>query len=167
AGDKRFVQVLMLAQSELPLGRRYYWPIYRAAEKHGLPIGIHAGSMYRHATTHVGWPSFHVEDYAAQAQAAQGQVASLIYEGVFQKFPALKVVLLECGVSWVPSFLFRAIAQWRAMRTEVPWVDRSPAEILRSNIRLTAQPFDAPPDAPGLEQLLEQLGSDDVLLYAS
>ena len=30
AADRRFVQVLMLAMGELPLGRRYYWPIYRA-----------------------------------------------------------------------------------------------------------------------------------------
>ncbi|WP_431267011.1 amidohydrolase family protein [Dankookia sp. P2] len=44
ATDPRFVQVLLLAMTEMPLGRRMMWPIYRAAEKHGLPIGIHAGS---------------------------------------------------------------------------------------------------------------------------
>ncbi len=49
ADDRRFVQVLMWAMNELPLGRRFYWPIYRAAEKHALPIGVHAGSLYRHA----------------------------------------------------------------------------------------------------------------------
>ncbi len=49
AADHRFVQVLLLASSELMLGRRYHWPIYRAAERFGLPIGIHAGSMYRYA----------------------------------------------------------------------------------------------------------------------
>ena len=43
--DPRFVQVLLLAMTEMPLGRRQIWPIYRAAEKHGLPIGIHAGSQ--------------------------------------------------------------------------------------------------------------------------
>src|ERR1700761_6220394 len=38
--DERFVQGLMLAMTELPLGRRQNWPIYCAAEKHGLPIGV-------------------------------------------------------------------------------------------------------------------------------
>ena len=57
AGDRRFVQVLMLVMGEMPLGRRQYWPIYAAAERHGLPIGIHAGSSYRHPLTPVGWPS--------------------------------------------------------------------------------------------------------------
>ena len=27
-----------------PLGRRHFWPVYQAAEKHKLPIAIHAGS---------------------------------------------------------------------------------------------------------------------------
>ena len=48
APDRRFVQVMLLVSGELPLGRRQNWPIYAAAERHGLPIGIHAGSTYRH-----------------------------------------------------------------------------------------------------------------------
>ena len=45
AGDKRFVQVLMLAMGEHPLGKSMYWPIYAAAERHGFTVGIHAGSQ--------------------------------------------------------------------------------------------------------------------------
>src|SRR5262245_6975464 len=62
AADQRFVQVLVLAMGESPLGRRHYWPVYAAAERHGLPIGIHAGSSYRNPVTSLGWPSFYVED---------------------------------------------------------------------------------------------------------
>ena len=47
AKDRRFVQILVLAMQETPLGRRHWWPIYAAAERHGLPIGIHPGSTYR------------------------------------------------------------------------------------------------------------------------
>ena len=36
APDRRFVQVLLFAMGEMLLGRRIYWPIYAAAEKHGL-----------------------------------------------------------------------------------------------------------------------------------
>jgi len=45
ASDVRFVSVLVLAQGESLLGRRHYWPVYQAAEKHRLPIAIHAGSQ--------------------------------------------------------------------------------------------------------------------------
>ena len=43
AKDQRFVQVMVLCMQETPLGRRHHWPIFAAAERHGLPIGIHAG----------------------------------------------------------------------------------------------------------------------------
>ena len=98
ATDKRFVQVLMLAMADMPLGRRYYWPIYAAAERHGLPVGIHAGSSYRHPVTAVGWPSFYSEDYVNQAQAFQTQLSSLVCEGVFTKFPKIRMVLIEFGL---------------------------------------------------------------------
>ena len=47
AADRRFVQVLLFAMGEILLGRRILWPVYAAAEKHGLPIGIHAGGTYQ------------------------------------------------------------------------------------------------------------------------
>jgi hypothetical protein len=167
AGDRRFVQILLLAMGEVPLGRRQFWPIYAAAERHGLPIGIHAGSAYRHPVTSLGWPSYYIEDYAAQSQGFQSQVASLITEGVFAKFPALKVVLIESGVTWLPGVLWRFSKFWRGLRTEVPWVDRSPSDIVRDHFRLTIQPLDAPADPDAVERAIEHLRSDDMLLYAS
>src|SRR5579875_2470205 len=95
AGDRRFVQVLMLVSGDMPLGRRLNWPIYEAAERHGLPIGVHAGSLQHHAPTTIGWPSYAVEDYVGHAAAFQTQLISLIAEGVFNKFPALRFVLIE------------------------------------------------------------------------
>jgi predicted TIM-barrel fold metal-dependent hydrolase len=167
AGDKRFVSVLVLVMGELPLGKSFHWPIYRAAEKHGLPICIHLGSSYRHPVTASGWPTYHVEDYVVQTQAFQAQTASLISHGVFQKFPRLKVVLAESGVTWLPTFLWRFSKGWRGLRIEVPWVDRSPLEIVREHFRLTLQPFDAPQDPAEVARALDHLGSEDLLLYSS
>jgi predicted TIM-barrel fold metal-dependent hydrolase len=167
APDKRFVQVLVLAMGEAPLGRREYWPVYEAAERYSLPIGIHAGSSYRHAVTSLGWPSWYVEDYCANAQGFQAQVASLVCEGVFVKYPKLKVVLIESGVTWLPAFLWRLSKFWRGVRAEVPWVDRSPGEIVRNHVRLTIQPFDGPDDPKAVAQLIDHLQSDDMLLFSS
>ena len=76
AADHRFVQVMLLVSGELPLGRRQNWPIYAAAERHGLPLAIHAGSTYRHPSTPVGWSSYLSEDYIGQAGAFQTQLAA-------------------------------------------------------------------------------------------
>lgn len=165
--DRRFVQVLFLASGEQPLGKSMFWPIYRVAEKHGLTIGIHAGSSYHHAPTGSGWPSYYVEDYAATSLAFHMQVGSLIAEGVFVKFPGLKAVMIESGVTWLAPYMWRFSKFWRGVRLEVPWVDRPPMEILRDHIRFTMQPFDAPDDPQMIERILDQLPSEEMLLFAS
>ncbi len=167
AVDRRFVQVLVLAMGELPLGRSFHWPVFRAAERLGLPIGVHAGSLYRHAPTAGGWPTTLLGDYVAQSQAMQGQLLSLIAEGVFARFPGLKIVLLESGVTWLPAFMWRAEKTWRALRIELPFVQASPADILRSQVRATVQPFDAPDEPGQLERLIELIGSDEMFLFAT
>ncbi|WP_411035982.1 amidohydrolase family protein [Shinella sp. BYT-45] len=167
AADRRFVQVLLLTNTEMPLGRRQFWPLYETAERHGLTIGIHAGSTYRHPPTYIGWPSYYIEHYAAFSTSFQGQLLNMVYEGVFQKYPKLRVVLLESGVTWLPQFLWRADNTWRALRMEVPWVDRPPSTIIREHVRLTTQPLDVPDRFADMPALLDQIGSDDMLLFAT
>ena len=47
-------QVFMLTRTSEPLGNRRYWPIYAAAERHGLPIGLHVFGSGGHAYTGTG-----------------------------------------------------------------------------------------------------------------
>jgi len=167
AGDRRFVQVLLPLSTEMMLGKRFYWPIYAAAARHDLPVGLHAGTMHRYAPGPSGWSSFYLQDYCGHTQAFEAQLLSLVHQGVFVKYPELTIVLLESGVTWLPGFLWRALKTWRALRPEVPWVKESPVETIRRQVRLTVQPLDAPPSAAQLEQVIEQIGSDDMLLFAS
>ncbi|MBH5396263.1 amidohydrolase [Bradyrhizobium sp. CNPSo 4010] len=167
ATDRRFVQVLMLAMTEMPLGKRQHWPIYAAAERHDLPIGIHAGSSFRHPPSSLGWPSYYIEDYVSQAPGFSGVLNSLVAEGVFNRFPRLKVVLIESGVTWLPAHFWRIDKTWRAVRYETPWVKRRPSEIIREHVRLTVQPFDAPPTAAQVQMIIDEIGSDEMLLFST
>ncbi len=82
--------------------------------------------MYRHPMTPVGWPTTFTEEYVNQATAFQSQLTSLIAEGVFAKFPALTVVLMESGVTWLPAYLWRLTKFWKGLRSEIPWVSDPP-----------------------------------------
>jgi predicted TIM-barrel fold metal-dependent hydrolase len=167
ASDPRFVQVLLPVMADLTLGKRIYWPIYAAAERHNLPVALHAGSSYHNPPTPVGWPSTSAEDYAGQSQAFQTQLTSLICEGVFSRYPNLTVVLLESGFTWLPAHLWRLSKYWRGLRMEIPWVDRSPFDIVRSHVRLSLQPVDAPPDGAALERLMDHMQCDELLLFST
>jgi predicted TIM-barrel fold metal-dependent hydrolase len=159
--------VLVLASGDALLGKRQYWPIYAAALRHGLPIGIHAGSAYHNPNTAAGWASTVTEDYVGQAQAFQSQLTSLICEGVFSKFPTLQMVLLESGFTWLAPHMWRLTKYWRGLRPEIPWVQRAPSEIVRENVRLTLQPVDAPPDSDQLLRMIDHMGSDRLLLFST
>jgi hypothetical protein len=53
------------------------------------------------------------------------------------------------------------------LRSEVPWVDRTPAEIFRDHFRLTIQPLDAPDSADTIARAIDHLRSDELLLFSS
>jgi predicted TIM-barrel fold metal-dependent hydrolase len=162
-----FVQVLLIARTAEPLGRRKYWKIYEAACEHNLPIGIHFGGAGGGPITGGGWPSHYIEDHCGMPQAFQAQVTSMIFEGVFEHFPTLRVVLIEGGFAWLPSLAWRLDHSWRKLGVEVPYLKRAPSEIIHDHFWLTTQPMEEPPQRHFFMQLLEQLNADDRLMFAT
>ena len=166
-GHPGFVQVFLPVRSQAPYGNRRYWPIYEAAVRHDLVIGIHFGGAPGNPPTPSGWPSYYLEEYAGMSTIFQSQVLSLIAEGVFDRFPALRVALIEGGWTWLPAWMWRIDKEWKGLRREVPWVRRPPSEYIRAHMRLTLQPLDAPPNQQHLLQIIDQLGSDELLMFST
>ena len=162
-----FVQVFLPARSEAPYGNRRFHPIYEAAVRHDLVISIHFGGSPGNPPSGAGWPSYYLEEYAGMAQVFQSQVLSMIAEGVFDRFPTLKVALVESGFTWMPALMWRLDKEWKGLRREVPWVRRPPSEYIHQHMRLTTQPVDAPPDPIHLAQVIDQLGSDNLLMFST
>ena len=91
ASDPAFVQILMSPRSSDPLGHRRYWPIFAAAERASRPIGLHVqGYSGGHASTGSGWPTYYMQEHYAMVGNMQAVVTSLIFEGVFERFPGLQ-----------------------------------------------------------------------------
>ena len=101
------------------------------------------------------------------AESGMGHVASMIAHGVFEKWPNLTFVLIECGVAWLPAILWRLDADYRALRKETPWLKRLPSEYARDHIRLTTQPLESPPNKQHLWSLLEAIDGQHTLLFAT
>jgi predicted TIM-barrel fold metal-dependent hydrolase len=74
---------------------------------------------------------------------------------------------VEGGFTWLPSLMWRFDKDWKALRREIPWVRRPPSEYIREHMRFTIQPWDAPPEPRWLLDILEQLGSEELLLFAT
>jgi uncharacterized protein len=168
ASDKRFVQVQFSGRPQEPMGRRKYWPIYEACAKHDLKVISHAFGSYGNPITGAGWPSYYLEDHVGPAQAMQANVISLVAEGVFERFPTLKVISVENGFGWVPSLMWRLDATWTLLRSEVPHLQHEPSEYIREHLYLTTQPVEEPHKPAYFLQLIDQLGDMvDHILFAS
>lgn len=162
-----FVQVILPVRSEAPYGNRRYDPIFEAATRHNLVVGINFGGAAGNPPTPAGWPSLYVEEYAGMAQIFQSQATSLVMEGAFDRFPDLRVAFIEGGFTWLPSLMWRMDKEWKGLRHNTPWVKRAPSLYWREHLRLTIQPVDGPANAKHLRQIVEQMDSDEMLLYGS
>lgn len=129
-------------RSNEPYGKRTYDPLYEAAVKYDLAIGIHYGGASSLPPTPVGWPATYAEEMADMAQIFQSQVMSLVVEGAFDRFSGLRVVLIEGGWTW----MWRMDKEWKGLRRDIPWVNRPPSDYIREHIRMTLQLMDTPPE---------------------
>jgi uncharacterized protein len=163
-----FVQALLPIRTEAPYGNRRWHRVLEAAEKHGLVVGLHAWGRVGNAPTASGFTHSYLEDYASNSQVVvQAHVTSLVSEGVFERFGALRVALLECGFAWLPFLLWRFDKDWKAVWREVPWVRRRPSEYVHEHIRLTTAPAQLPTDPAVLARIPDLMPVERMLLYAS
>jgi predicted TIM-barrel fold metal-dependent hydrolase len=162
-GRSEVAAILFLSRTLEPLGHRRYWPIYRAAEEHDLPIAIHLNETGGHRNTGSGWPGYYFDYHTGQTQVFQNQVVSLLCDGVFEVFPRLRMVLLEGGVAWAPSLMWRLDAHWARLKSEVPRLTRRPSEYLREHIWFATQPMEEPDDPRHLIEIFEEIGHDQIV----
>ncbi|MEZ5837594.1 MAG: amidohydrolase family protein [Geminicoccaceae bacterium] len=164
ADDRDFAQILMLARTFEPLGAKRYWPIFAKAQEVGLPIGVHVFGYSGHAVTGAGWPSYYIEEMTGHAAACQAGVASLAMNGVFERFPGLRMIMIEGGFGWLASLMWRLDKHWLRHREEVPHVTRPPSETLRRNLWISTQPMEEPERSQQLIDTMKWIGLDRLLI---
>jgi predicted TIM-barrel fold metal-dependent hydrolase len=93
----------------------------------------------------------------------QAVLSSLVFEGVFERLPKLRVVVMEGGLGWIPSFKARMDKNWKRMRSEVPHVKRPPSEYVQEQVWFTTQPMEETGSSASLLDLFERIGWDRLL----
>jgi predicted TIM-barrel fold metal-dependent hydrolase len=85
-------------------------PFWALIEELGVPVAVHIGSFVP-SRPGMKWPGTHELSFlgitgAAKAGSQALPVAcSLIFSGIFEQFPSLKVVLVESNIGWIPTLL--------------------------------------------------------------
>ena len=153
-----------------PHGAQAVPPHLRGRPAPGPPVAVHPGSEGRGVAgppTAAGWVSKHIEWHTCLPQTAQAHVVSLVCQGVFVKYPRLKVVLVECGMGWLPHVMWRLDKNYKALRNEVPWLERLPSEYIKAHIRLTTQPVEEPESDAQFLSLLEMMDAGQTLMLST
>jgi predicted TIM-barrel fold metal-dependent hydrolase len=129
-----------------------------AAQATGLPVSFHIG----HGTSQVRVAprSWELAAFSAVGPMQLDEpLAMMVYSGVLERHPRLRLVLAESGIGWLPYFVHRMDA---AAEKHVPKADdyklkARPSEIFRRQVYAT---FEEEPLGP---QLLPLLGADNFM----
>jgi len=117
----------------LPLGHKFYDPIYREAETLGCALAVHGtngaeelASGAFETFTEVHTVSFPVGIFV--------QFSSMIYHGVPERFPKLRLAFLEIGSTWLPYWLDRMDEHWEKRgKIETPALKQRPSDCVRQH----------------------------------
>ena len=136
-------------------------PVWAQAQEAGRPIVFHVGGGLRAADGrlldpdyfrnggppvpdfHGGDENFRSVDYMAIPTAPMQTLATLIFDGVLERFPRLRFGVIEQGASWVPSwmrFMDSAFHAFRKREERLQKLSLLPSEYVRRQVRATPYP---------------------------
>ncbi|MCA1217886.1 amidohydrolase family protein [Streptomyces sp. 8L] len=169
AGHPGFRQVMIGHYGLRPFGHRMYDPIWKAAAKHHLPVGVHFRGG---ATQPLGWTStgplqYFVEYHSLIAPMAYAaHLGSWICNGVMDRYPDLKVLFIEGGFLWYKPIIDRLERQWKHTAKELD-CRKTPYEYVRDHFRWASQPIEESTDPRQIAALFDEANARELLLFSS
>ncbi|MGH7798024.1 MAG: amidohydrolase family protein [Candidatus Binatia bacterium] len=142
------------------LGMPTFWPIYEEIERLNSPLLVH--NSRQGPAGEIRFDTFLLAHTVARPLETLIDCAALMYGGVAEKFPKLRVAFLECGCGWVPYWMDRMDEEWEKRQCEAPLLKAKPSEYITHGNWF----FAAEPEESTLAYVMERIG-DDKLIFAS
>ena len=148
--------------SQIPYWDHAYDPFWAVLQETGMPIGFHValneyflGHQWRmtESVTAVGSP-LHGYRFSVVMFDVQAAFAALCQGAVFDRFPQLKVLLLETGGGWIAHFLERLDAKHKLLSWKTG-LKQYPSEYFRRQCWIS---FD--PDETTIPEMVKHCGAD-------
>lgn len=159
--------VLPFTSDGLPHGHPVHDPVWAAAVECDVPIAIHTGidpparSLHRRFDG-VSWPEAVPESiwYLQMMfpQAVQQAFSTFFQWATFDRFPALRLVVLESGASWLGFWMDRMDAMAKSPLRVTMSLRHLPSDYVRRQCWIAADP-----DERGLPAVMEYVGADRFL----
>ena len=143
------------------LGSKTFWPLYEEMQRLNVPLCVH--NRRRGPAGDNRFDSFIFMHTIGRPVETFIQFAGLMYGGIAEKFPKLRVSFLECGVGWVPYWMERMDEEWEKRgKVEAPLCKNKPSEYIKQGNWF----FAMEPEEQTLPYVIERIG-DDKILFAS
>ena len=162
--ELKLVGGMLAADGPYLLGKPEFRPIYQEADQLGTMLAIHAtGSLRGRGMDEWLFDRFIQAHTISHSYAQMRQMTSIVFEGVPEEFPNLRIAFLEAGCTWVPYWMDRMDEEYEIRgKVEAPDLSKKPSEyILGENIYVSCEP-----EERLLPETLKLLG-DDTIVFAS
>ena len=153
------VGAILVAGGRRPYGDPFYYPIYETAQELDTVLAVHAGGP----GNRLDMLSRAIEARClGHPTSLMIEMTSMMFSGVFDRFPRLRFSFMEGGVAWALFTLERMQEAYEQWAVQAPELKREPREHLTSG-RIY---FHCELEEEILPYAVQKLG-DHVLLYAS
>jgi predicted TIM-barrel fold metal-dependent hydrolase len=138
-----------------------YDVLWAAAQQYDFPISFHASGS--EITRLERFDSFLAEHTIGHTFEQIASAINIIYAGVLERFPRLRIAFLEGMVGWVPMMAERMDAEYARRPFEAPELRQKPSDYFKSGRVF----FGAESEEGTIPATIQYLGSDETLLYSS
>ena len=117
-----------------PLGDPVFKPLWAMAQELGVPLSFHIGGV--RGMTYTDTAPGSAEAFMAIVPMQHDEIlATIIFSGILQEFPRLKIVMAEGGIGWLPYLMERMDISWRRRRHSFNSVVKTPpSEFVKRNV---------------------------------